>query len=85
MSGYNVAAGAGDAIGDAMGNESTNSKERQGVRSLLERLPVVGGVKALREGGVDAIAGEGEGSKSKSKSGWGGGGFGGSGFGGGGF
>ena len=87
MSGYNVAAGASDALGDAMGNESTNSKERQGIRALLERVPVLGGVKALREGGVDAIAGEGDGasSKSKSKSGWGGGGFSSGGFGGGGF
>ena len=73
MSGYNVAAGAGDALGDAMGNESTNSKERQGVRSLLERVPVLGGVKALREGGVDTLVGEGDGASSKSKSNWGGG------------
>ena len=68
-----------------MGNESTNSKERQGIRALLERVPVLGGVKALREGGVDAIAGEGDGASAKSKSGWGGGGFSSGDFGGGGF
>jgi hypothetical protein len=72
-SSYNVAAGAGDAIGDAMGNESTNSKERQGIRALAERVPVLGGIKALREGVVDTVVGEGDSGKSSKSSGWGGG------------
>jgi hypothetical protein len=82
MSGYNVAAGGWDAAGDAMGGESTNSKERQGIRALAERIPVVGGVKSFREGAVDILAGESEVGQSKSDSGFGSG-FGSGGFGGG--
>ena len=83
-SAYNVAAGGADALGDAAGNESTNSKERQGVRELMGRVPVLGGIKGLKESVVDSLAGESEVGQSKPKSGWGGG-FGSGGFGGGGF
>ena len=79
-SAYNVAAGARDVVGDAMGNESTNSKERQAIRSLIERVPVIGGVKGVREAVVDTVAGGSESGSSSSSSGWGsgfGGGFGG--------
>jgi len=65
-SAYNVAAGGADALGDAMGNESTNSKERQGIRELASRVPVLGGIKGLREGVVDTLAGESEVGQSKS-------------------
>jgi hypothetical protein len=81
MSGYNVAAGGWDAAGDAMGNESTNSKERQGIRELASRVPVLGGIKGLREGVVDTLAGESEVGQSKSTGGFGSSGFGSSGFG----
>ena len=81
MSGYNVAAGGWDAAGDAMGNESTNSKERQGIRELASRVPVLGGIKGLREGVVDTLAGESEVGQSKSTGSFGSSGFGSSGFG----
>jgi len=81
MSGYNVAAGGADALGDAMGNESTNSKERQGIRELASRVPVLGGIKGLREGVVDTLAGESEVGQSKSTGSFGSSGFGSSGFG----
>ena len=80
-SAYNIAAGGMDATKDAFGAESTNSKERQGIRELAMRVPVIGGIKGVREGVVDTVAGESESGKSKPKSGWGGGfggGFGGS-------
>jgi hypothetical protein len=76
-SAYNVAAGGWDATKDLMGSESTNSKERQAIRALLERVPVAGGVKGIREAVVDTVAGETEsGSSSSSSSGWGSGGWG---------
>jgi hypothetical protein len=76
-SAYNVAAGGWDATKDLMGSESTNSKERQAIRALVERVPVAGGVKGIREAVVDTVAGETEiGSSSSSSSGWGSGGWG---------
>lgn len=57
---FNVAAGASSAAGDALGTgDGTNSKERQAIREIVGRIPIVGGVQSVREGAIDAIAGEG--------------------------
>lgn len=53
--GFNVAAGGADA---AFGLNESNAKERSGVREVVSRIPVLGGVRAAREGITDAIAGE---------------------------
>lgn len=59
MSAFNVAAGASDATKDILGvnDNSSNAKERQAMREIIGRIPVVGGVKSLKEGIVDATAG----------------------------
>jgi len=38
--------------------EGPNGKDRQAVRELVQRVPVLGGIKAVKESLVDAIAGE---------------------------
>lgn len=50
----NVAAGVQQALGDT----GKNDKERQAVRDVLSRIPVIGGNKSIRETVTDAIAGE---------------------------
>ncbi|MDG1415942.1 MAG: hypothetical protein P8R39_11360 [Alphaproteobacteria bacterium] len=49
---------------------ASNYKERQAVREVASRIPVLGGVRAAREGAVDAIAGEKKKRRSKSSNGW---------------
>jgi hypothetical protein len=39
-------------------NEDANGKERSAARSVVGRIPVVGGIKPLKEAAVDEIAGE---------------------------
>lgn len=51
------------------GEDTTNSKERAAVREVATRIPFAGGIRGVREGMVDAVAGEAE-----SPSGGGGGG-----------
>lgn len=55
FSGFNAVAGAADAT---FGLNESNAKERSGVREVVSRIPVLGGVRAAREGITDAIAGE---------------------------
>ncbi|NDD53861.1 hypothetical protein EBZ39_08270 [bacterium] len=55
FSGFNVAAGATDA---AFGLNDSNAKERSGVREVVSRIPILGGVRAAREGITDAVAGK---------------------------
>lgn len=56
---FNVAAGASSAAGDALGTgDGTNSKERQAIREIVGRIPIIGGVQSVRESAIDAIAGE---------------------------
>ena len=71
--GVNVAAGAYDM---ALGNDDSNAKERSGARSFASRIPIVGGIRAAREGIVDTVAGEQTKRKSKFGSGLGGNGLG---------
>ncbi len=71
-SGFNVMAGASEVVSDSLGGNTSNSKERQALREVASRVPVLGGVKAFREGAVNTGAGQPEG-KAKSSSGWGGG------------
>ena len=49
---FNVVAGVAD------NNEDANGKERQAARAVVGRIPVVGGIKPLKEAAVDEIAGE---------------------------
>ncbi|GAA4652553.1 hypothetical protein GCM10023116_48370 [Kistimonas scapharcae] len=49
---FNIAEGLGDD------NEDSNAKERTAARSLATRIPVLGGIRSIREGAVDEIAGE---------------------------
>jgi len=55
VSAVNVLAGAKDAV---VGGDNSNAKERSATRELALRIPVVGGVRSLREGIVDTVAGE---------------------------
>jgi hypothetical protein len=52
---WNVGTGAGDAL---FADENGNGKERQAVRELAARIPVLGGMRNFKEGVVDAVAGE---------------------------
>jgi len=73
---FNVLGGVKEAAMDQfdVGSTNTNSKERLAVRELINRTPFLGGLKNVREAGVDFFAGE---KKATKGSGWG------SGFGGG--
>jgi len=55
MSAVDVAAGGKDAL---VGGDNSNAKERSAVREMATRIPVVGGIRAAREGIVDTLAGE---------------------------
>ena len=55
MSAIDVGAGAKDAL---VGGENSNAKERTALREIATRVPVVGGIRAAREGVVDILAGE---------------------------
>ena len=52
-----VAAGAQDALFDALGAESSNAKERSAVREAVGRVPIFGQITAAREWATDQIAG----------------------------
>jgi len=68
---FNVAAGGADAL--THGEDNGVAAERQGVRSLAGRIPIVGGIKGLRDKIVDTVAGEASGDSpfSESSSGFG--------------
>lgn len=55
ISGITAFAGAKDA---ALGSTESNAKERAAVREVMGRVPVLGGVRAIKEAAVDTIAGE---------------------------
>jgi len=54
--GYDVVSGGWDAA--MRGDENGTGKERAAVRALAQRVPVAGGIRTLREGVVDEVAGE---------------------------
>lgn len=60
MSAYEIAGGAKEVVADMFGagSSNTNSKERSAVREAVGRVPFIGGIKAAKEGLVDAIAGK---------------------------
>tara|TARA_R110001606_G_scaffold78348_3_gene181298 strand:- start:15448 stop:24144 length:8697 start_codon:yes stop_codon:yes gene_type:complete len=68
----NVMGGAKEATLDVWdkGTTGTNSKQRLATREILGRLPVLGGIKSVKEASVDFFAGEKTDRKRKS-SGWG--------------
>ena len=75
-SGVTVAGGAKELVADQFGwgTSESNAKERAAAREIIGRIPMVGGVKAAREGMVDALAGpqqERGGGKKGGSSGWG--------------
>lgn len=53
---FNVVAGVKDAALD--GTPDSNAKERSAVREMAGRVPFLGGIRSLREGVVDEVAGE---------------------------
>jgi hypothetical protein len=55
FSAINAYAGVQDAV---LGSTDSNAKERAGVREVVGRIPIVGGVRAAREGLTDMIAGQ---------------------------
>ena len=55
ISGISVGGGAIDAVA---GSTESNAKERTAVREVMGRVPVLGGVRAIKENVVDALAGE---------------------------
>ena len=44
--------------GGIMDGSESNAKERTAIRTAAGRIPIVGGIRAAREGIVDSIAGE---------------------------
>ena len=61
------AAGIQDAV---IGGDNSNAKERSAWRELATRIPILGGMRNVREGIVNTMAGE-QGKKSSSEPGWG--------------
>lgn len=57
VSAFNVAAGGMQAFNNALTDEEKNAAIRSGAREIVGRVPVVGGIKSVREGIVDAVAG----------------------------
>ena len=63
------AAGIQDAV---VGGDNSNAKERSAWRELATRIPILGGMRNIREGIVNKMAGEqGENSKGSAQTGWG--------------
>ena len=55
----NAAITGASGIQDALvGGDNSNAKERSAMRELATRLPILGGMRNVREGIVDTIAGE---------------------------
>ena len=48
-----ISEGVGDAVGEAMGGEGSPGKQRQAIRSVVGRAPLVGGNRALKEALTD--------------------------------
>ena len=71
---YGTAIGAMNVGAGILDTSDSNAKERQAVRELVGRVPGLGGVAAVREGVVEAIAGEKQ--TREKKGGWGSGGWG---------
>jgi len=61
------AAGIQDAV---VGGDNSNAKERSAWRELATRIPILGGMRNVREGVVDTMAGE-QGKKGSAQTGWG--------------
>jgi hypothetical protein len=55
---FGTAMASVDVAAGIMDTNDSNAKERTGTRELATRIPVLGGVRALRENIVDAVAGE---------------------------
>ncbi len=56
---FSSAIDVGGGVSDAItGSTDSNSKERAAVRELVRRVPILGGIGAVREGITDSIAGE---------------------------
>jgi type IV secretory pathway VirB6-like protein len=51
---FNVAAG----VQNKFNPQTTNAKERAGVRAVASRTPILGQIRSVREGVTDAVAGE---------------------------
>lgn len=76
LGGFNVAAGIGEQLSNAMSGEDDNSKTRIGFRELVNRVPIAGRVGSFGTSLVDTLAGE---RKGRSGNGGGDGGWGGNG------
>ena len=57
---FDVGAGLMEYGTDLIGGDSTNAKERMMWRELMGRIPILGQMPFLREGGVDYVAGASE-------------------------
>ena len=55
---FTILAGGVDAASNAITGDGTAGKTRAAVREGISRVPVIGQISAVREAGVDAIAGE---------------------------
>ena len=54
-SGLNLVSGATDKAGELLGGEGSAGTQRQALREVAQRIPVLGGNRAFREGFVDAF------------------------------
>lgn len=58
VSAFNVLAGVNQGVTNAITGEDKNDKVRQAWREVVGRVPVAGGIKSVREGTVDTLAGD---------------------------
>jgi hypothetical protein len=67
LGGFNVAAGIGEQLSNAMSGEEDNSKTRIGFRELVNRVPIAGRVGSFGTTLVDTLAGERQGRSSSGR------------------
>ena len=67
---YSDVSAAFDVYAGAVDQNDSNAKERTAMRELATRIPIAGGIRAVREGIVDGVAGEANGRGGGSKNPW---------------
>jgi len=58
VTGWNTISAGQEFVSDAAGADVTNAKRRTAIRSLLNRIPFLGGNRSFREQGTNILAGE---------------------------
>jgi hypothetical protein len=58
VTGWNTISAGQEFVSDAAGGDVSNAKRRSAIRSLLNRIPFLGGNRSFREQGTNILAGE---------------------------